>query len=279
MEKSIHDGHRQRIRDKIDKMGTDVLNDHEFLEYMLFFAIPRGDTNPLAHRLIEHFGGLRGVIEASPLELSRVEGVGPKTARFLSSFLPVIRRYLESEMKEKKVLESRSQVIDYFKALAIGYNYEVAFVMYLNKNKNVIQVKKISEGNADSTSIYPDRIIEEAILRKAYYVAVAHNHPSGNLMTSSNDIEITRELVQGLANVKKKLVDSIILNGTSYFSLYENGFLENISIFNPMEPPPKFKPTDNTKSSEPVKTEQQPKPSRTLYGIPYLSEDDCLFDF
>ncbi len=233
---NIHTGHRTRMRDKLLSNTTfDSLLDHQLLEFILFQSIPQGDTNPIAHNLINKFGSLNNVLEASAYELMQVEGIGKVTALHLASYLAVTKRYLLNNLTPKHSFESTIELAEFFQALCLGSKYETAFALYLDKSKKLIKYEKLSEGGVDSTGIYVEKIVASAVLYKAYYVALGHNHPSGETTPSPFDIENTRLLLEALLNVRKLLLDSIIVSDHSWFSYAGTGVLSNNRIINPFD--------------------------------------------
>lgn len=245
---NIHQGHRTRVREKLLSNTTfDSLLDHELLEFLLFQSIPQGDTNALAHKLIDTFGNLNNVLEASAYELMQVDGIGKVTALHLASFLAVTKRYLLGTLKPKPVFESTRQIIEYFQALCMGNKYECAYALYLDKSKRLIKYEKLSEGGIDSTGIYIDKIVQSAILFKAYYVVLGHNHTSGNILPSPQDIENTQRLLNALIDMRKFLLDSVIVDHMSSFSMLDNGIISGNRLISPFEKGTDLRISDQSK--------------------------------
>lgn len=231
---SVHTGHRARVRQKLlSSASFESLLDHEILEFILFQSIPRGDTNPIAHRLIDKFGSFNRVVEASPKELMQVEGVGEATALHLASYLAVIKRYMQYNTEKKLVFDDTRRIKEYIQSVCMGNKFECAYALYLDKSYRLIKTEKISEGNIDSTGIYIDRIIEDALFYKAFYVVLGHNHTSGNVFPSEQDVINTELLMDGLMKVKKFLLDSVIVDHLGAFSMLENGIITNNRILSP----------------------------------------------
>ena len=142
-DKPIHSGHRSRVREKIMQGGFSNMHDHEFLEFLLFQSIPRGDTNPLAHKILDKFGSLNKVFEASYLELMQVDGVGEATALHISSYLEATKRYLKGATDKNKIFNDTAYIKEYFQALCMGNKYEYAYAAFLNKSKALIKTEKL----------------------------------------------------------------------------------------------------------------------------------------
>ena len=233
---NVHVGHRTRVRDKLlSNTSFDSLLDHQLLEFILFQSIPQVDTNPIAHSLINKFGSLNKVLEASPHELMQIEGIGKVTALHLSSYLAVTKRYLLNNLTPKHSFESINELAEFFQALCLGRKYETAYALYLDKSKKLIKYEMLSEGGVDSTGIYVEKIVASAVLYKAYYVVLGHNHPSGETNPSPFDVENTRLLLEALLNIRKFLLDSIIVSDHSWLSFAGSGILTNNHIVSPFE--------------------------------------------
>ncbi len=232
----IHSGHRARVREKIMQNGSfSNMLDHEFLEFLLFQSIPRGDTNPLAHKILDTFGSLNKVFEASYLELMQVEGVGEATALHIASYLEAVKRYLKGTAVKNKYLDDTMYIKEYFQALCMGNKYECAYAAFLNKAKALIKTEKLSEGSVDMTGIYIDRVAELALFHKASYVIVAHNHTSGNVRPSPNDVLNADLLMSALLDIRKTLLDFVIVDHLDAFSFVDNGIIAENRVINIFE--------------------------------------------
>ncbi len=220
-----HTGHRKRLDDKSNRMGFEFLEEHEQLEKLLYAVIPQGNTNPLAHRLIEQCGSLYGVLTADIEELMQVEGVGGRTAQFLHDLFPLLgcveRCMLREQGKERPVLRTTEQMGNYGKTLFYGKLNEAFYMVSLNKRFEVFRVDKLSEGNGDETPVYIREAVKQVLRTKASYVMIAHNHPSGNLHPSRADIDTTCALCRGLEAIGVSLLDHIIVGGGDYISMKE----------------------------------------------------------
>ena len=184
---TMHDGHRARMRERFRKEGLDGFAPHEVLELLLFYGRARGDVNPLAHTLIDAFGSLRGVLEARPEQLMRVDGVGEETATLLSLMLPVFRRYSASLCAERRRIVNRSDAQAYCGALLAGWRTEHFYVICLNADMQLLGQRRISEGSLTEVNAYP-RLVAEAVLNyNAHSVIFCHNHPGGTPLPSCPD--------------------------------------------------------------------------------------------
>lgn len=232
-EKNLHAGHRDRVRERIREGGIDCLSDVEFLEYILFCSIPQGNTNPLAHRLINKFGSLERVFEASLDELMTVEGVGKKSADLISTYLPAFKRYTKKVSQPKSVYDTPEKLISFFRNECMGNQVEHSYALYLNQSKKLIKKVHFTKGTFNKTNIFIDQVVKEAITTNARYVVVAHNHTSGNVYPSEADCLTAGSLDDALHTVKKNLFDFIVIDHFDAFSFYEKGLITENGIINP----------------------------------------------
>ena len=163
-EENIHSGHRDRLRKRFLEEGLDNFADHQILELLLFHAIPRGDTNPVAHRLIKRFGGLSAVLEADPKDVASVEGIGEKAAAFLAMIPQVTRRYFHDRvLRDRPQLNSSEAVAEYLLPLMAGRPEEVFYVLCLDTQCRVVYPALRVEGTAKEAVVYPRHVVEETI--------------------------------------------------------------------------------------------------------------------
>jgi len=223
---NLHIGHRERLRKRFLKDGLDAFEDHQILELLLFHVIPRGDTNPIAHRLIKRFGSLSAVLEADPKDVAGVEGIGEKAAAFLSIIPQVTRRYFHDRvLRDRPKLNTSEAVTEYLIPLMAGRPEEVFYVLCLDTQCRVVYPALVSEGTVKEASVYPRHVIEEAIRYRAASVILAHNHPTGRAKSSQQDHRLTRLLVQALGPLDIKVLDHIIIAGNQAFSFAREGVL------------------------------------------------------
>ncbi len=222
----LHKGHRERFRERFLKEGLDNFEDHQVLELLLFQAIPRSDTNPVAHRLMQRFGSLSAVLEADPKDLAVVEGVGTKAAAFLSMIPQVTRRYFLDRIKHThKPLNTSEGAAEYLVPLMAGRSEEVFYVICLDSQLKVLYPALISEGTVKDAYVHPRHVVEAAVRHKAASVILAHNHPAGTVKPSHHDHSITRRLVQALGGIDIKVVDHVIVAGEQFYSFAREGTL------------------------------------------------------
>ena len=226
-EHNVHENHRARMQQRVQTYGLESLADHELLEYLLFFVIPRRDTNPLAHRLIDHFGGLHQVLDASYDHLLEVEGIGPASARLLSTYLPVNRCYLRSRA-QRAGLETLEKQAEYLLPLFHGQNMEIVYELLLDDRFRLLRAVRLAEGVSNSVQLDTKKAVAEALRSGATTVVLAHNHPGGYEVPSADDAVITGKLMQQLDVVGIALLDHIIVAQDRYLSMRATGRLPRL---------------------------------------------------
>lgn len=222
--KNLHENHRQRLDLKAERIGFEFLEIHEQLEEILYVTIPRGDTNGIAHRLLDAFGTLRGVLNAEVSELEKIKGVGHRTAVFLSQLNDIAGLVIRNQAAEKPKFESPEQRGRYISSYYIGKEVETSYMFNLDASFRLKSVIKVSEGVSDETYIFPQTVAKNAVRYGAHYVVISHNHPGGNSEPSMQDLEVTRSVEIALESVGVKLEDSVIVTDNGCFSLRANGF-------------------------------------------------------
>ena len=219
-----HQGHRQRLRERFLQVGEEGFQDHELLELLLFYAKPRGNVNDLAHRLLQEFSDLAGVLDATPEALCRVPGVGESTAVFLHLLPQAFRRYLQSRLREGVALNNTEKAGRYLVPLFLGERDEVVIVVCLDAKCQVLNWRRMFSGDLNSTPISVRKVVEFALSSNAASVILAHNHVSGIALPSREDEAVTRRLRSALSAVEITLTDHIVVAGDDYVSMADSGF-------------------------------------------------------
>ena len=225
MEKNVHEGHREKMKQRFINEGLNGFDYHQVLDMLLFYTIPRRDTNELAHGLLEKFGTLESLFDATPEELIHKGGVSLNTAVFLSMIPQLARRYIMLKQGRKPVLDSSAKAGQFITSLFIGKNYEAFYVCCLNSQNQLNHAALVHEGTINEAPVYPRLIVETALRYQASSVILAHNHPGGSLKPSTADIEVTRKIVDALKTISISVVDHMIAAGSGYYSFAENGLL------------------------------------------------------
>lgn len=216
---NIHKNHRARMRETIRKTGVAGLPDINLLEYLLFHSISRKDTNEIAHRLLNTFGSLNGVFNASYEQLLEVEGMGESSALLISLIPGISRRYVESGESKKINLSESEDAVDYIKTKYYGEKKEVFYMLCLDVLGNLINCCKLGEGTPETVLVDKRNILETAFRNKADTVIFAHNHPNGIAAPSRDDIDMTGDLTAIFRKVGVRIADHIIVAGNDALSL------------------------------------------------------------
>ena len=221
----MHEEHRQRVKKRFIEEGLDSFEPHQILELILFYSIPRKDTNEIAHELIDRFGSLSKVFEADITELCKIKGIGENSAVLLSIIPSLARIYSKDKLGDKPELDTSSKAGRYAINLFMGMQYECFYLIALDAQKRVIYAAKVHEGTIHEAPVYPRILVETALRHHANSVLLAHNHPGGSLKPSSADLEATKRIVNALNAIDISVVDHIIVAGDKYFSFAEQGLL------------------------------------------------------
>lgn len=220
---SIHDGHRMRLRERFLQEGLDNFNELQALELLLFYCMPRKDTNPIAHALLDRFKTYDAVLDASRKELMEVPGVGEGAATFLSLLKPAWRYYKVKQKENGVPLTNVTECGNYMLPYFLNRDVETVFLLCLDAKSKVISCRMIGEGSINSASVPIRKIVETAINANASSVVLAHNHPSGVAIPSPEDIQTTRRLGKALHAVEIILVDHLVVAGNDFVSIAQSG--------------------------------------------------------
>ena len=221
----IHDGHREKMRQRFLKSGLDAFADHEALELLLYYAIPRRDTNPIAHALMERYGSLSAVLAAPVEDLKKVEGVGESAAILLKLAPQLYRKAKMSDAEQETILSSVERVGAYLLERFAGEKNEVVYQLCLDRKGKLLACKKLGEGGVASADLDIRRLVENALLTGASSVVLAHNHPSGVALPSRDDYAATDRAKTALAVVGVALADHIIVADGDFVSMADSGYI------------------------------------------------------
>ena len=220
-----HDGHRARMKARFVRCGLDNFDDHSVLELLLFYAVPRRDVNELAHALLDHFGTLDAVFEASCEDMMRVPGVGENVATLLTLIPQVGRRYQMAKRRQQTILRSSEDAGNYLVPLYLYERTEVVYLLCLDAKCKALCCVPVHRGSITVASISVRKIVQTALNQNAASVVLAHNHPSGYALPSQEDLDTTRTLQTALQSVGIVLADHIIVADDDYVSLADDGYL------------------------------------------------------
>jgi len=221
---NVHKGHRERLRQRFDEHGLEPFSDVEALEILLFYALPRCNTNEIAHRLLERFGSYRGVMEADASELALVKGMGENAARLIALVRETNRRYLRAEKKSGGRLASTEAVVEYLQPLFAYATDEIAFALSLNSAGRVIRCHELARGVSNRVEFSARQVVEIALRDNAAHMVLAHNHLSDVALPSRADIAATAQIKSTLEGVGVGLADHIIVSGNEFVSMRDSGF-------------------------------------------------------
>ena len=206
----MHEKHRQRLKNRFLEEGLGSFNDHEVLELLLFYAIPRKDTNALAHNLLKHFSSLNAVFDASLQELCSVDGIGEHAATFIKMIPHFSQYYRRLAAKDTCVLENSLIAGQYVCRMIGNLRNEVFAVICLDAKRKILHFEILENGTVSRASVHPRKAVECAIRHNASSVILAHNHPSGTLSASEDDRRLTDKLCDLFESMDIEVIDHII---------------------------------------------------------------------
>lgn len=225
MSKEIHAGHRQRLKNRFLKSGIGGFEQHNILELLLFFAIPRTDTNVIAHSLIERFGNISKVFDAPYDELLKVQGLTTNSATLIKLIPNLSRVYLENKHQAPEFYNTPQKLSEYFIHKFVGINHEEVYIMCLDSSCSLIQCDLLTQGTVTTANISIRKIVETVVRHNACSIVLAHNHPRGLAIPSNEDIITTISIKNALKQLDIYLLDHIIIAQDSYVSLVEEGYI------------------------------------------------------
>ncbi len=204
--------------------GLENFDDHSVLELLLFYALPRTDVNPIAHKLIESFGSLAGVFDAPIDELTKVSGISANSAMFIKLIPQASRRYLISRCSFEDILDSTEKAGRYLLPRFFAERDEIVYMICLDAKCKVLNCKRLFRGSVNSANVSIRKIVENALLYNSTSVIIAHNHTSGIALPSHEDKITTRRIESALRAVDIVMTDHIIVAEDDFISMADNGF-------------------------------------------------------
>jgi len=211
--------HKHRLRQRYIDESLSGFHDYEVLELLLSYSLSRQDTKPIAKKLIEHFGSISQVMNASVEELCRIEGVSERTAVLLKIIKDSSAYMIKDKILKTYFVRSSEDVINYLKHQYKGQKTESFIVFYLNSKNMIIKVEELFKGTVNEAKIYFRTLITHILNYNASAIIVSHNHPSGNPEISPDDIKSTRKLKELLVSIDVILLDHIVCGGIDYISM------------------------------------------------------------
>lgn len=229
MANNLHNEHRDRVRKDLLNHGFDDETPlHKIVEMLLFYSIPRIDTNEIAHELVNRFGTLSKILSAPESELLKIKGVGPNTVAFFKLISVVSRRNIREKFSRVKKFGSLDEIGDYLLMEYFGFTEETFAVTTFNGRGEKIGFDIIGYGDIESVGVSIRKILETVINRKATAIIISHNHPNASAMPSAEDIRVTENINDALSKVNVKLLDHIIVAENDYVSLAQSRQFEYI---------------------------------------------------
>lgn len=219
------EGHRQRLRVRLLTAGPDALADHEMLELVLFLALPRRDTKPIARALLARFGSYAGAIAAPLRDLRCVEGVGEAGAAALKTVQAAALRLARAEVMDKPVLANWDLLMDYLNAVMARERIEQFRVLYLDARNRLLADEAQGTGTVNHTPVYPREVVRRALECHATAIILVHNHPSGDPTPSRADIDMTAEIKVAAASLSIVLHDHVVVGNGRWLSFRREGLL------------------------------------------------------
>jgi DNA repair protein RadC len=214
-----YSGHRARLRARLSEAGADALADYEFLELILFRALPRRDVKPLAKSLLDRFGSFVEVIVAPPARLREVSGMGDAAVAELKIIQAAAARLARGEIKRRPVLSSWSAVLDYCRTAMAFAERESFRILFLDKRNQLIADEVQQTGTVDHTPVYPREVVRRALELSATAIVLVHNHPSGDPTPSHADIQMTKQIINVARPLGIEVHDHIIVGREGHASL------------------------------------------------------------
>ncbi|MDP3981365.1 MAG: DNA repair protein RadC [Chlamydiota bacterium] len=222
--KKSYSGHRTRIRKRFMHSKLDGMHDYEALEFLLTFALPRIDTKSLSKKLLHTFGSISNVFDASEEALQSVPGIGPKAALLISLIKEISIIYLQDQTHRKDIIRNPQDVADYCRMKFSGLKHEVVHVLFISTKNEIIGEKTLFQGSIDQSPVYPRRIVKEALDHHASGFVLVHNHPSGDIAPSLDDIKLTKRIDEAARLLELRLLDHLIVGKKGYYSFKESGY-------------------------------------------------------
>lgn len=225
-EKNLHEGHRTRLRERAIENGLDSFNEHQILELILSFYLPRVDTNPIAHKLILEFGSLGAVLEAKAEDLVKIQGMGEKAATFLHLIPQILKAYKKSKMSEGFVVTTPKNVFDYLGEVMQYVPHEEFYVICVDGKSKVLNTKLLSKGTNSQVELNMQQITKTALQLNASGIILVHNHPSGTSEPSLEDISLTKKAYLALSLNGICVMDHLIIGKNDYYSFNKQGYFK-----------------------------------------------------
>ncbi len=223
-EEQLHNGHRERLTDLVLSAGMDGVTNIQSVEFFLTYIFPRGDVNPLAHRLLSKFGTFANIIDADISDLITVNGINKRAAKKIKLFGQMIEFYTLSKLNRETNLDNYEQFYNLLESLLKIQSTENLFLFTFDSNFNLIQKRRFGLDDVRAVGIPPIELISFVLSTKASYLIVAHNHPNGTALPSQEDIEAVGYITDIIKHLQCKLLDSFIVGIDGIYSILQQSF-------------------------------------------------------
>ncbi len=218
-------GHRQRLKERFSKGGADALPDYELMELVLFSALPRRDTKPIAKALIDRFGSFAEAVSAEPELLKEVKGLGESSVTQIKLVHAAALRLVKGQVMDRPVLSSWPVLLDYCRASMSFCKKEQFRILFLDKKNRLIADEIQQTGTVDHTPVYPREVIKRALELSSTAIILVHNHPSGDPTPSQADIDMTKQIITAAKSLHITVHDHIVIGRSSEISFRSHGLL------------------------------------------------------
>ena len=219
------EGHRTRMRARLLTAGPEAVADHELLEMVLFLALPRRDTKPIARALLARFGSFAGAVSASVPDLRQIEGLGDAGAAALKTIQAAALRLVRADVQSKPVLNDWPRLMEYLGAVLSRERTEQFRVLFLDNRNRLLADEAQSRGTVNHTPVYPREVVKRALELHASAMILVHNHPSGDPAPSQDDVDMTKAISQAAQVLGVLLHDHVIIGNDRWFSFRKEGLL------------------------------------------------------
>ncbi len=229
----IHGGHRERMRERVLRDGSATLADHELVEMLLYYALPRRDTNETAHRLIEEFGSLAAVCEADRDRISLIEGISEHTSLYVTLLGELCRRYTVEKISDKAgspVFDTAEKIAAFLAPRFLGLTEERAYLLLFDNGMRLLDCFPVGDGSPSGVMLSMRRIVERALAKRGVAAVFAHNHPGGLAVASKEDVQITHQLEAAMNLIEVPLLEHYIFSDRAYIPVlrkYDKQVKEN----------------------------------------------------
>ena len=221
-ENNLHEGHRNRLKNRFLENGLDKFEPHNILELLLFYSIPRKDTNDIAHELIKKFGSLSAVFDANFEDLIKVNYITENSATLIKLIPQISRAYLLDKVSRDVSVTDLASTKELLLSLFHGQKNENVYVLFVSNNFKLLGYEKVHEGSVNSSSIDTRRIIEYVVKYNASMLIFAHNHPIGSAYPSMDDIETTGNLINIFSPFNVPVVEHFVVNEVECYPIIHN---------------------------------------------------------